>query len=504
MSVKTTLITRFAMICAILLSLFLIIMNQGLKRFSHQDIDRTLTYLGQNTSYNLRTPLFYGDTSQIENLIQPLILSEHIDYTLIVEYPSQKTIIGHDRKDWLLARRTMKKEPAVLNSIAQRPLNLKGESFKEFIFPITLEQVSEPIGALIIGISDQRIYSRLLGLRNFTALITLSLFITLLLAIYLTSSQTIKPLKRLDQLIRRFADGQYQVRSPIVSHDEVGALSDNFNLMAEKINEQIVSIENYSKNLESMVEERTEKLRKAIDEIKEKDRRLMQAEKLNSLNSLVSSIAHEINNPMAIISGNVQMLEHRIESPDILKRLVSISDAVTRISKLMNEVNFFSSIRDVTISSFTFINQLNSVIEKVIPDSIKIDIHGEPEIRIATNHNLLNITLTQVLQNCVDAFNDRNIAGEITIRYGLDNRVFILSIEDNGGGVKEPKKIFDPFYSSSNERKGLGLTFAYHAVTALEGEISIENTEKGAIVYIFMPQGPSNTTVSTRIVSEAL
>jgi signal transduction histidine kinase len=504
MSVKTRLISGFAVICMALLSLYLVIINQGLKRFSQQDLDRTLTYLGRNTAYNLRTPVFYGDVGQIDALIQPLILTEHIDYTLVVDLSSQKPLSRHDKQDWLAHRQSKITEHEDATPPDKHEIQIKKEAFTEYHFPITLEEVNQPIGLLIIGISHHHLYSRLDDLRHFSTLITFSLFITLLLAIYLIASRTIRPLKKLDQLIRRFADGQYQVRSPIISQDEVGALSNNFNLMAEKINEQIASIENYSKNLETMVEERTEKLRKAMDEIKEKDRRLMQAERLNSLNSLVSSIAHEINNPMAIISGNVQILENRVENPDVQKRLQTISGAITRISKLMNEVNFFSSIRDVTITGFSFQNLLNSVTERIVPPTVQLNIHGDPQLRISSNHNLMTITLTQVLQNCVDAFRDRGIPGEITVRYGLDGRVFILSIEDNGGGVKEPKKIFDPFYSSSSERKGLGLTFAYHAVTALEGEISIENTDQGAIVYIFMPQGPSNTTVSNRIVSEAL
>lgn len=504
MSIKTRLITSFALICAALLSFYLLIIYTGLTRFTKLDFDQNITYFGKNTAFNLRSPLFYEDVKQIETLLTPIFLLERIDYLLLMNYPKQNTLARFDKQNWLDIRGEVSTEAFLAHPAISETITLKGQPFTEFRFPVRLEDVLEPIGFLIIGTSEQHIASKVHQLHFFSILITVSLFISLLLAVYYTTSRIIKPLKQLDNLIRNFADGHYQVRSPIVSHDEVGTLSNNFNLMAEKINEQIGSIENYSKNLEAMVEERTDKLRKAMDEIKEKDRRLMQAERLNSLNSLVSSIAHEINNPMAIISGNVQLLENRVDHPEVAKRLRIISDAVTRISKLMNEVNFFSSIRDVTISSFTFLNPLNSIIEKVVPQHYQVEIKGDPGVRISTNHNLLTITLTQVLQNCVDIFRDRSVEGRIVIRYGLDNRVFILSIEDNGGGVKEPKKIFDPFYSSSSERKGLGLTFAYHAVTALEGEISIENTENGAIVYIFMPQGPSNTTVSNRIVSEVL
>ena len=71
-------------------------------------------------------------------------------------------------------------------------------------------------------------------------------------------------------MVEKLAAGNYSVRSDIESDDEIGALSKDFNIMADKINEQIKSIAKYSRNLEKMVKERTKELEEALNNIKEK------------------------------------------------------------------------------------------------------------------------------------------------------------------------------------------------------------------------------------------
>jgi two-component system NtrC family sensor kinase len=254
-------------------------------------------------------------------------------------------------------------------------------------------------------------------------------------------------------------------------------LSDNFNILADKINEQILSIEKYSKNLEKMVAERTADLLKAMDAIKEKDKKLNQAEKISSLNSIVSSIAHEINNPLAIISGNLQLLDIKVEDPKIKKKLDAAEDAIQRIAKLIDEINFFSAIKDISITRLSFSNLLSNVVSKIVPENISITIDGVEEDRIDSNTNLLTISVENILKNSVEVIQARNIKGKIHVRYFRESLGFVVEIIDNGGGAAEPGKVFNPFYTTFMQKKGLGLTFVYHAIQALNGEVSIENIE---------------------------
>ena len=358
------------------------------------------------------------------------------------------------------------------------------------------------MGYLIIGTSVERMEMKLEEITQRILLITVLLFLTLTLTVYFLAAKFVKPLKQLSEKIEIFASGNYAVRSDLRTNDEIQVLSDNFNILADKINDQILSIEQYSKNLEKMVEERTRELLQALDAIKERDKKLNQAEKISSLNSIVSSIAHEINNPLAIISGNLQMLEVKVENPKLKRKLDAAEDAIQRIANLIDEINFFSAIKNISFSWISFATILAAVTGKVVPESIPITIQGAENDRIFSNPNLLSISLEHILENAVEVIQARKIMGKINIRYTKEDPIFTLEISDNGGGIEEPEKAFDPFYTTFSQRKGLGLTFVYHAIQALNGEVAIEaidvagaeNNEKGTKVTVWLAAEASESS----------
>jgi two-component system NtrC family sensor kinase len=352
---------------------------------------------------------------------------------------------------------------------------------------VTLNGLSKPMGFLVIGISEKRIKSQLEQITSRLLTISILLFLTLTVIIYFLSDKIVKPLKVLNQKINKFAYGDYEVRSDIKTDDEIGDLSENFNRMADKINEQILSIEQYSKNLEKMVEERTEELLAALDNIKEKDKKLNQAEKINSLNSVVSAIAHEINNPLAIISGNVQIIDAKITDEALKKKLGTALGAIERIATLIDEINFFSAIKDLTFQPLVFSLLLSDATNRMVPVNIKMIIEGNTEEKIISNRYLLTLCLENIIQNSIDQFELKNIPGEIQVKYYRDFYYFVVEIIDNAGGIEDLARVFDPFYSTFNNKKGLGLTFVFHAVQAMNGEIAIENIENGAKAILKLP-----------------
>jgi signal transduction histidine kinase len=161
----------------------------------------------------------------------------------------------------------------------------------------------------------------------------------------------------------------------------------------------------------------------------------------------------------------------------VKKKLDAAEDAIQRIAKLIDEINFFSAIKDISISELSFSNLLSNVVSKVVPKNIPVTINGVEEDSIDSNTNLLTISLENILKNSVEVIQSRGIEGNIHIRYYREGLAFVVEIIDNGGGVEEPAKVFDPFYTTFTQKKGLGLTFVYHAIQALNGEVSIENIE---------------------------
>jgi signal transduction histidine kinase len=460
----------------VLMSIFFIILDRYLKDYSLREAENTILFLGQNASSLLQKPLFDSDYNQLVNIARPLILAD-FDYLVIFDSLTQNIALTENKTG--IDTNSLRLEEVLKNKTTFEKVNLhlKEKKFTQYLFPVTSLGVTRPLGFLVIGISPDRMKSKLGGITRRILLVSILLFLTLTLTIYFLSDKIVKPIKKLSEKIQTFASGNYSVRSDIKTNDEIRVLSDNFNIMADKINEQILSIEQYSKNLEKMMAERTDDLLKAMDALKEKDKKLTQAEKISSLNSIVSSIAHEINNPLAIISGNLQLLEIKIEDPKMKKKLDAAEDAIQRITNLIDEINFFSAIKDITISQLSFSNLLSNVVSKVVPKNISITIDGVEEDRIDSNTNLLTISLENILKNSVEVIRTGNIKGKIHVRYFREGLFFVVEVIDNGGGAAEPGKVFNPFYTTFMQKKGLGLTFVYHAIQALNGEVSIENIE---------------------------
>jgi signal transduction histidine kinase len=493
--IKTKLILNLVVWTLVLMSIFFIILDQYLKDYSRKEAENTILFLGQNASSLLQKPLFDSDYNQLANIARPLILAD-FDYLVIFDSLTRNVAFSRDEADIDIDSLQLEKVLKNKTTFEKLNLHLKENNYIQYLFPVTSLGVTRPLGFLVIGISLERMKSKLGGITRRILLISILLFFTLTLTIYFLSDKIVKPIKKLSENIQTFASGDYSVRSDIKTNDEIRVLSDNFNIMADQINEQILSIEQYSKNLEKMVAERTDDLLKAMDALKEKDKKLTRAEKISSLNSIVSSIAHEINNPLAIISGNLQLLGIEAEDPKIKKKLDAAEDAIQRITNLIDEINFFSAIKDISIIQLSFSNLLSNVVSKVVPGNISVTIDGLEEDRIDSNTNLLTISLENILKNSVQMIQSRNIKGEIHIRYFRESLLFVVEIIDNAGGVEEPGKVFNPFYTTFTQKKGLGLTFVYHAVQALNGDVIIENIDydendaneqNGAKVSIILP-----------------
>jgi signal transduction histidine kinase len=496
--IKQKLVLSLVITILVVMTLFFILLDRYLKEYSISESDNTIFFLGQNTAPLLQRPLFTSDYNQLESIVRPILLKE-FDYLVIYDNSTHDVAFRKDEKDITASFQWMDMLKGK-NAFQRKDLDLGQERFTQYAFPVTSPGLTKALGFLVIGVSERNMKSKLAGITYRIVVISILLFLTLTVTIYYLSAKIVKPIKALSLKIGTFASGDYSVRSDIDSSDEIGNLSYNFNLLADKINEQIVSIEEYSKNLEEKVEERTAELLKALDAIKEKDKKLSRAEKIRSLNSVVSSIAHEINNPMSIISGNLQLMRARLDGTadeTVKKRVESAQLAVERIATLIDEINFFTAIKDVDIAPFSFSNLLENVISMKVPGDVSIAVDGPEkggaEDKIDSNAHLLTVSLESIIKNSVEMFRHRDIDGKIEVRYYHDSPYFKVEVIDNAGGIDEIGRVFDPFYTTFNEKKGLGLTFVYHAIQALNGEVRVENIEsgdtgeKGAKVTLMLP-----------------
>ncbi len=226
-----------------------------------------------------------------------------------------------------------------------------------------------------------------------------------------------------------------------------------------------------------------------INERKKMEEALLQSEKLKSLGTITAGISHEFNNILAVISGNIQLLEgdckDQGELADVLRTISKAVDDGTEISRNMLKFTkveqcikeFVSSdIRDLIMQSveFTMPRWKNMAQAKGI--NYQIDKEGMGEVSsIMCNPTEMREIFINIINNALDAMPE---GGRISFStWGRDETV-LVSVADTGEGMSEDvkKNIFDPFFSTKMPvGTGLGLSTSYGIVTKHGGKIDVES-----------------------------
>ncbi|MDD5194429.1 MAG: response regulator [Candidatus Omnitrophica bacterium] len=270
---------------------------------------------------------------------------------------------------------------------------------------------------------------------------------------------------------------------------------DNANLYKniQKLRNELIlvnkSLENKEKNALAMVAQ----LRAAHEELKANQYQLLQSAKLSALGRLVSDMAHEVNNPLMIISGNAQLsLMEEISSETVKNNLKVIfeesqhaKDILQRLLKFarpskdqVKDVDINKSIESVAILLGHQFNLSNVQIIRSYADDL-------PHISI--DECQMHEVFMNLLNNARDAMPG---GGVITITTGIEGDYLKIDFCDTGCGMSEEnmKKIFEPFFTTKEKGTGLGLSVSYGIVKVHNGELKLKSIpDKGTTATIYLP-----------------
>jgi len=237
------------------------------------------------------------------------------------------------------------------------------------------------------------------------------------------------------------------------------------------------------------------------------DRQLIQSQKLASIGELSSGIAHEINNPLAVIAQEVELLRHLIrnlgsngeELIDVNDSLREIAHQVNRCREITHKLLDFARKSEPLIQS-TDVNKLVEDMARLVeieagPKRIRIERDYDPALPAArTDPPLLRQVILNLLNNATYAVGKD---GTVTVKTRAlgDNRLRI-EVSDTGCGIDPDcaSKIFDPFFTTKPPGKGtgLGLSICHNIITRLGGRITVASEPgKGAAFTIELPLKPS-------------
>jgi len=225
---------------------------------------------------------------------------------------------------------------------------------------------------------------------------------------------------------------------------------------------------------------------RAYEDLRRTQEQLLQSEKMSAVGQLISGVAHELNNPLTAILGYAQLLEGAgldHQSADYVRKLFKQAQRTHRV--VQNLLSFARQrkpqkqevdLRKVLEESLTLREydlKVNNVsLERDIPDDL-------PSV-VADPHQLEQVFLN-IVNNALDAMVEASASGVLKVRVFKKDVYVCVEFDDSGPGIKDPSRIFDPFYTTKSVGKGtgLGLSICYGIVKEHGGEIVARNREEG-------------------------
>ncbi|HWC76621.1 MAG TPA: hybrid sensor histidine kinase/response regulator, partial [Blastocatellia bacterium] len=326
-----------------------------------------------------------------------------------------------------------------------------------------------------------------------------ALILTLMIFTLLLRRRVLQPLRSILEAADQMRQGNFEGRAVAERADEIGQLAMRFNFMAE-------SLADSYRGLEQKVEERTRELQAL-------QLQLVQAEKMSAVGLLVSGVAHELNNPLAVIMGYTELAKMRLNAangdPRQIKMLEDLHFQADRCRKIVANLLQFSR----GLTPHLEVVCINDVVEQVLQlreyemNTRNISLVREYDSAnpyLCADMNKIQQVVLNLLNNAFDAIQEAGRPGEIRVRTTSSNGAVTLEFIDNGAGILEPERVFEPFYTTKEAGRGsgLGLSVCYGIVEEHSGEISAQNLSEGARFVVTLPIGDLNAAVRGQETSE--
>ena len=234
---------------------------------------------------------------------------------------------------------------------------------------------------------------------------------------------------------------------------------------------------------------------RAYEDLRKTQEQLLQSEKMSAVGQLIAGVAHELNNPLTAILGYAELLESESlnnRAQDYVGKLFKQAQRTHRV--VQNLLSFarqrtpqreevdVRKILDETLTLRDYDLKTNNI-------RVESDAGSGPAMVVADPHQIEQVFLN-IINNAVDAILETGRTGKLAIRVYTQGGHVCTQFTDDGAGIKDPKRIFDPFYTTKNVGKGtgLGLSICYGIVKEHGGDITANNApEGGAVIEVRLP-----------------
>jgi len=222
---------------------------------------------------------------------------------------------------------------------------------------------------------------------------------------------------------------------------------------------------------------------------------LKRVEKMAAMDEMISGIAHEVKNPLASLSGSIQLLHEDTKPGSYEDKLMQIVLRETdRLESIVNDIRLFAQPRTDNACELKIADSIEDIVELFLKDpewgkKIHITTNLNKNILVFIDPLHFNQILWNLLKNAAQSIEG---SGEIKIQLKLSkNSRIYLTIEDTGIGIKSKdfNHIFDPFYTTKSNGTGLGLSIIHRLIDTYNGMIDFESSPGNGTIFTVLFYG---------------
>ncbi|MDO9145202.1 cache domain-containing protein [Rhodoferax sp.] len=297
-----------------------------------------------------------------------------------------------------------------------------------------------------------------------------------------------QPLERMSHTMQQVQDGDVAARvGPLPQQDELGALASHLDQLLTAVDDKTRTLQHWAQELDAKVTERTRDLAASHESLKLTQAQLVKSEKLAAIGQLTASVAHEINNPIAVMQGNLDLVRETLGSQalPIGPELKLMDQQIERMRLIVTQLLQYArpndyagyveavDVNDALASSLVLVEHLLN------RTHIKVQRQWQASRPVHINRQELQQVLINLLINAIQAMPE---GGELLLRTSDQTDAQGLAgvrieVCDTGAGLSPAnlEQLFSPFYTTKNDGNGLGLWISVGLVERYGGSIRAGN-----------------------------
>ncbi|WP_306153414.1 cache domain-containing protein [Roseovarius sp. MMSF_3281] len=294
-----------------------------------------------------------------------------------------------------------------------------------------------------------------------------------------------RPLEGMTRTIDRVESGDLSARNALVGADgEIAQVARHFDALLDRLEQRDHELRQWGETLEQKVAGRTHELQEANRQLEQTTERLILSEKLAAVGEITASVAHEINNPVAVIQGNLDLARRNLgeAAAQADEEFRLIDDQVYRIGVIVSKLLQFARPEDYSGTDQS-VDPTEVVRDCLVLTQHQIEASGIRGTVETNSRSFARISRTELQQvvvnlilNAVHAMPDGGALRVITADDGPD---VVVTVEDTGSGIDPDTlaRIFDPFFTTKQAQgTGLGLSISRQIVSRAGGQITASST----------------------------